>query len=145
MGGKGRRVRTWTWGKDENHYITLKRMLQQQQQQPILIDVAFSDGAEGSVGSILAHPFDELDWHFNRLLTVGGVYSMSAWASALAASVLFQARRMVRGMDPSPSNVTMSRDKNNAHVTKKIREPGFVNTRRISLTTNWQGCDSFKL
>lgn len=98
--------------------VTLKRMLQQQQ-QPILIDVAFSDGAEGSVGSILAHPFDELDWHFNRLLTVGGVYSMSAWASALAASVLFQARRMVRGMDPSPSNVTMSRDKNNAHVAKK--------------------------
>lgn len=57
--------------------VTLKRMLQQQQ-QPILIDVAFSDVAEGSVGSILAHPFDELDWHFNRLLTVGGVYSMSA-------------------------------------------------------------------
>lgn len=119
--------------------VTLKRMLQQQQ-QPILIDVAFSDEAEGSVGSILAHPFDELDWHFNRLLTVGGVYSMSAWASALAASVLFQARRMVRGMDPSPSNVTMSRDKNNAHVAKKKKgawicqhTPHFPNIELTSL------------
>lgn len=112
----------------------------QQQQQPILIDVAFSDVAEGSVRSILAHPFDELDWHFNRLLTFGGVYSMSAWASALAASVLFQARRMVRGMDPSPSNVTMSRDKNNAHVAKKKKgawicqhTPHFPNIELTSL------------